>query len=262
MGKTRIALARCMIRVGGLLQSLAVTVMRPDDFADFGRQRYNREVDNWSAASTLEEGLFPTERSLLEHCPMRSGRMLLLGVGGGREAIPFAQQGFSVTGVDFVAEMVERARVNAKEHGLEVEGLVQEISRLEVPPSTFDIAWLSSRMYSCIPTRARRVAMLQRVGRALRDGGVCVCQFHWDHRPLHSPRVLRLHRLLARLTFGHWNYEAGDTLWFNREFLHAFSDEESLRAEFNAAGFKTLHLKVLDQGLLGGAVLGKKENAS
>lgn len=258
MGKARIALARCMIRMGGLLQSLAVAVMRPDDLADFGRQRYCREVDGWSTSETLEEGLTEAERSLLDRCPVRGGRMLLLGVGGGREAIPFAQAGFSVTGVDFVPEMVERAKAYATSRGLELEGLVQEISRLGVPAGTFDIVWLSSRMYSSIPTRARREAMLQQIGRALRNDGVCVCLFHWDRRPLHSPGVLRLHRLLARMTFGLWDYETGDMLWLNREFLHAFSSEDTLRAEFDAAGFRPIHMTVSDQILLGGAVLERK----
>jgi hypothetical protein len=63
--------------------------------------------------------------------------------------------------------MVERARETAARRGLTIEGLVQEISQLDVPAGCYDVVWLSTAMYSCVPTRAKRVEMLQRIGRAL-----------------------------------------------------------------------------------------------
>ena len=64
--------------------------------------------------------------------------------------------------MDFVAEMVERAKANAARQGVALEGLVQEISQLDVPDGVYDLVWLSARMYSCLPTRQRRVEMLRR----------------------------------------------------------------------------------------------------
>ena len=54
-------------------------------------------------------GLNDDEQKLLAELPEATGKnLLLLGVGGGREAIPLAGMGFRVTGVDYAAAMVER----------------------------------------------------------------------------------------------------------------------------------------------------------
>ena len=255
----RILAARFMIRLGRLLQTLAVSVMRPDDLIEFSRRFYAdpASVKGWSRADILDEGLAPEEKDLLERSPVRSGRLLLLGVGGGREAIALAREGFQVTGVDFVAGMIESAKANATGRGISIEGLVQEISRLDVPEGSHDLAWLSARMYSCIPTRRRRTAMLRRIARALRSGGCFICQFHWEPRR-QPPWLCRLHRAVARLTLGHLQFEPGDALLFGNEFLHAFADRALVTEEFNDGGFTALHWSVSGENQSGGAVLQKK----
>jgi len=260
VGRLRIASARFMIRLGKLLQSLAVVVMRPDDLIEFSRRSYARpaSVAGWSRADLVDEGLSQEEQSLLERSPVQAGRLLLLDLGGGREAIALAKRGFSVTGVDFVADMVAQAKANAARQGVALEGLVQEISQLDVPDGVYDLVWLSARMYSCLPTRQRRVEMLRRIVRALRADGCFICQFHWESQLRRSPWLVLLHRAVAWLTLGHLQFEPGDALWFNVEFIHAFADETELRAEFAEGGFEVLHLDFFDENMFGGALLRKK----
>lgn len=247
-----------MIRLGKLIQSLAVTVMRPDDLIEFSRRSYadSASVECWSREDILDEGLTPEEETLLEYSPVRAGRLLLLGIGGGREAIALAKEGFRVTGVDFIVGMVESAKANAARRGISLNGLVQEISRLDVPDESYDLVWLSARMYSCIPTRRRRIAMLRLIARALRAGGYFVCQFYWD--PRRPPRYLTcLHHAFAWLSAGHLRFEPGDTLFFGKEFLHAFADRALVNEEFSEGGFTVLHWSVSDENQSGGAVLQK-----
>jgi SAM-dependent methyltransferase len=228
--RPRVSLARFLIRLGKFVQSTALMVMRPDDLVEFSRQMYARphNVASWGRPDLVERGLNPEEEALLEHLPGKEGRLLLLGVGGGREAIPLARLGFCVTGVDFVPGMVKLAQENAARQGLAIEGLVQEISALDVPPESYDVVWLSAAMYSCVPTRQRRVAMLRRVRQALRPGGHFVCGFHWGVQEEHSPQVERVRRLVATLSRGHLAYEPGDMLWHQVEFIHGFLSEEAL----------------------------------
>lgn len=259
MKHPRILLAQLMIRTGNMLRSLALMVMRPDDLVEFGRRNYARhdKISGWSSDSLLNDGLSNHEMKWLEKSPVDRGNLLLLGVGGGREAIPLAKRGYQVTGVDFVAGMIEQTQANAARRGLHVEGMVQDISRLDVPCASFDIAWISHNMYSCVPSRSRRIAMLKRIAYALRPGGVFICQFRWDRRPRISPHSLRLHRAVALLTWGYRQFEPGDMLWVQQEFLHVFHDECSLRAEFAEGGFKVLFMEVSDENVMGGAVLQK-----
>jgi 2-polyprenyl-3-methyl-5-hydroxy-6-metoxy-1,4-benzoquinol methylase len=235
-----IALARFMIRLGTFLQSSAVMVMPPDDLVEFSRRQYAKptSIESWIREDVVDSGLYSREQQLVEHLPVRTGQLLLLGVGGGREAIPLAKMGFEVTGVDFIPAMVESAIKNAKHSNVEIRGLVQEISTLAVPAEMYDVIWLSPALYSVVPTQSRRVRMLQRAWEALKPGGYLACQFQWDPHQAVSKKKATLQKIIALITLGNRSYESGDMLWGNIEFVHAFSSEQDLIAEFRAARFE------------------------
>jgi SAM-dependent methyltransferase len=257
--RLRIIFGRLLIRLGRFIQSQALMVMRPNDLVEFSRQTYAREkmVEDLGRQDLVHPGLHPDEQALLAKLHLTGGRLLLLGVGGGREAIPLAKMGLEVTGVDFVPEMVEKAKENAARHGMRIEGLVQEISKIDVTTGAYDVAWLSAAMYSCVPTRGRRVEMLKRIGKALKPGGYFICQFRWATKdgPANIWELAR--KVVAFLTLGNLWYEKGDTLSNNIEFVHAFSQEDEVRSEFAEGGFEVIHLRIAEEILLGEAVLRK-----
>jgi ubiquinone/menaquinone biosynthesis C-methylase UbiE len=265
MGNNRMnwrgSLFRVLFRLSGWIRSLSVFVMKPEDLIAFTRRTYGEpgQVKCWNDPTLVERGLQEQELGLLDALPVRAGRLLLLGVGGGREAIPLARKGFEVTGVDFVPEMVARAQAEALRSNLEMEGLVQDIVRLDLPPASFDVVWFTTGLYSSVPTRARRVALLRKLHSALRPQGCAVCQFIWgSNGSVHSPRGIRMGRLIARLTFGNREFEEGDQLWNEREFSHQFLDEDGLRSEFAAGGFSVLRLDVTAELGMGEAILVKE----
>ena len=257
--RPRIIFGRFLIRLGRFIQSLALMVMRPNNLVEFSRQTYatSRMVEGCGRQALAYPVLHPDEQTLLERLHLTRGRLLLLGVGGGREAIPLTQMGFEVTGVDFVPEMVEKARENAVRHGVKIEGITQEISKIDVPAGSYDVVWLSAAMYSCVPARGRRVEMLQRIGKALKPGGYFICQFRWDTEAGAS-RIWELARkIVAFLTLGNLWYEKGDTLSYNIEFIHAFSQEDEVKSEFAEGGFEVIHMHISEEILIGGAMLRK-----
>jgi SAM-dependent methyltransferase len=242
--------------------------MKPDDLVEFSRQTYARphNIEAWSEDSLINAGLSAEEQELLDLAVQggdglraTEGDLLLLGVGGGREAIPLARMGFRVTGVDYVPALVERAVHNAAERGVQIQGLVQEISRLDVPAGAYDVVWLSRAMYSCVPTRTRRVAMVRRIARALKPGGLLLCQFHWNPRPKTTRAGRLLRRLVALATLGNLAYEEGDVLWLRVEFVHAFSSLDRLRSELEDGGMGVLHIQTKPNSARGGAVCRKAE---
>ena len=259
----RIRLARFLLQLGDFIQSLPIMVMKPDDLVEFSRQTYARpqNVEAWAEDPLVDSGLSDDEQELLAEAPTTTGDLLLLGVGGGREAIPMARMGFRVTGVDYVAAMVERARENAARRGVQIEGMVQEISRLDVPAGAYDVVWLSRAMYSCVPTRARRVEMVRRIARALKPGGFFLCQFHWDSRPKHTDMGRRLRRLVAICTLGNLTYESGDTLWLNVEFVHEFSSEDAIRSELEEGGLSVARIRTDPTSIRGSAVCMKNRES-
>jgi SAM-dependent methyltransferase len=255
--RLRVVLGHFLVRLGRFIQSLAPMIMRPGDLVEFSRQCYasSKELEHFSSDKLLRQGLNSLETSLLEKIPISQGRLLLLGLGGGRDAIPLARLGFEVTGVDFVPEMVRRAEENAAREGVKIQGLVGEISTLDLPLGSFDVVWLSQSMYSLVPTRQRRVAMLRRLRNILKPGGYLICMFHWEKGVGFSPKVEMARKIFSVLTWGNLWYEPGDMLWHNVEFVHAFASEEELRSEFEAGGFSLLHLQLPDEGVEGGALL-------
>lgn len=254
--RARVRLGTFLVRLGRFIQSLAVMVMKPDDLIEFTRRTYStpEDIEGWSEQKLVDLGLNQNEKEILEKLPRKSGRLLLLGVGGGREAIPLARMGFQVTGVDFIHGLVQKAQENARKKGVEISGLVQEISRLEVNANSYDVIWLSYGMYSCIPTQERRLKMLYRIKGALKPEGYFVCQFHWDPSPEFSPRVEFLRRVFSFGTLGNLRYEKGDKLSRNIEFIHAFGSEDELVAEFKEGGFKVVHFEK-PEGVRGNAIL-------
>jgi 2-polyprenyl-3-methyl-5-hydroxy-6-metoxy-1,4-benzoquinol methylase len=231
--------------------------MKPDDLVEFSRETYAHpnQVEEFSKEEMVASGLSPDENTLLHQLPLKEGRMLLLGVGGGREAIPLARAGFEITGVDFIPTLVERAIENAEKKGLKISGLVQEISNLQVPDHSYDVVWLSFRLYSSIPTRKRRIEMLRRIQKTLRPDGYFICQFLWDTGTGPSRKVRLCRKIIAYLCLGNLQCEAGDRLWNHTEFMHAFKTEKEIGKEFAAVGFEVVHLHISEEMLSGGAVL-------
>lgn len=253
----RIALARSTIRLGKFIESLAIMIMTSDTLVDYSRQHYSSisSVETWGAEGSQDKGLSQNEISLLEANPIKEGKALVLCVGGGREAITLAQMGFEVTGVDFIPEMVQKAKENVALHGFEMEGLVQDISKLEAPEGSYDVVWLSASMYSCVPTRRRRVEMLRKIRNALRPGGCFICQFCWGMERVSSRKTEIARKLFAFSVLGNTRYEKGDMLWGNVEFIHAFLSEDAVRSEFEEGGFEIIHIDIPGRRGWGGVVL-------
>lgn len=255
----RIRFSRFLLQLGSFIQSLPVIVMRPDDLVEFSRQNYAKShvVGGWADDELVDSGLGEDELALLKAIPTQGGDLLLLGLGGGRDAIALAKIGYRVTGLDYVADMVHRARENAARRGIEIAGLVQEISRLDIPPSSFNLIWLSREMYSCVPTRARRVDMVKRIAKSLKPGGFFLCQYHRYDLPRISKLGLLLRRLIAFCTLGNLGYEEGDTLWYNIEFVHVFSSEDGIHSELEEGGLSVIYMRTDTSSYRAGAVCQK-----
>lgn len=66
-------------------------------------------------------------------------RVIDLGCGVGDNAIFLAQHGFAVTGVDFAPSAIDRARIKARDAGVEVSFAVDDLTRLRTVHGPFDL---------------------------------------------------------------------------------------------------------------------------
>jgi SAM-dependent methyltransferase len=75
---------------------------------------------------------------LIESGRIPSGRAIDLGCGTGSNAIFLAQKGFDVTGVDYAASAIEKARRKADGLEAKVEFIVDDLTNLQKVKGTFD----------------------------------------------------------------------------------------------------------------------------
>ena len=92
-----------------------------------------------------------------------------LGCGRGRHAIPLAQRGYEVTGVDLSDKMLRLARIRSEKDGVRVEWVRGDM-RTFCRPGAFDACLSLFTSFGFFSDRENQ-AVLDNVGRSLKAGG-------------------------------------------------------------------------------------------
>lgn len=96
------------------------------------------------------------------------GRALEFAIGTGRVAVPLAERGVSVTGIELSRPMVDRLRTKADEAAIPV---VMGDMATAVAPGTYSLVYLVFNTISNLLTQAEQVACFRNAARHLRPGG-------------------------------------------------------------------------------------------
>jgi len=108
------------------------------------------------------------------------GPILELGVGSGRLAVPLAEAGWQVTGVDRDPAMLERARRRAEASGKEVSERLElvhaDIEGLDLGAGrpAFKLAFIALNSLMLLPGRAAQASALRTLAKHLAPGGLAV----------------------------------------------------------------------------------------
>ena len=102
-----------------------------------------------------------------------SGRALELGIGTGRIALPLAQRGVPVHGIDLSKAMV--ARLRAKPGGEDIGVTIGDFATTTVD-GTFSLAYLVFNTIMNLTTQAAQVACFRNVAAHLEPGGCFVIE--------------------------------------------------------------------------------------
>jgi SAM-dependent methyltransferase len=133
----------------------------------------------------IECDAFDADRPFIEHWARTLGGPLLdLACGTGRMAIHMALQGYEVTGVDVVPEMIARARQKAAERSVLIEWVVADARTFHLGRQ-FPCIYMLMNAFQFLLTREDQEAMLARVREHLRPEG---CFLFETRNP--SPRNL------------------------------------------------------------------------
>jgi SAM-dependent methyltransferase len=150
---------------------------------------------------------------LVESGRIAPGRAIDLGSGTGSNAVFLAQQGFDVTGVDFAASAIEKARQGATEAGVSVRFVVDDLTQLRHVEGSFDFLVDYGTLDDL--SAKDRDRYLQNLLALTRPGSRYLLWVHeWPSR--------WWERLLARLSGGGGSFEPGEAA---RRFSQHFAVE-------------------------------------
>jgi SAM-dependent methyltransferase len=96
--------------------------------------------------------------------------ILDVGCGPGFYSMLFGSKGYAVTGIDYSDKMVEVARKNAEDRGVDARFMVMDAQNLEFPDDSFDLV-LSRDVFWCLEHPERAYSEILRV---LRPGGMAI----------------------------------------------------------------------------------------
>jgi SAM-dependent methyltransferase len=139
-----------------------MTAIEIDLSAVKDRQRVTWGSADYSAVAAL---IVPMAEQLVQAADLRAGDQVLdVACGTGNAALAAARCGCDVTGVDYVASLLERGRARALAEGLDVTFTEGDAERLPHPDASFD-AVLSCVGVMFTPDQERAAAELVRVCR-------------------------------------------------------------------------------------------------
>jgi ubiquinone/menaquinone biosynthesis C-methylase UbiE len=140
------------------------------DAADWDA-RYDETELLWSAQ--------PNRFVVAELAKLTPGRALDIATGEGRNAVWLAEQGWTVTAVDFSATAIDKARRLAEQRGVEVAWAVADALRRPPEAGTFDLVLIA---YLHLPAEDL-ATVITGAARALAPGGTLLLVAH-DRRNL------------------------------------------------------------------------------
>jgi SAM-dependent methyltransferase len=109
------------------------------------------------------------QSALLDVADRITGSILDSGCGTGENALFFAERGHKVTGIDFLAEPISRAKQKAAERGLTATFLVMDALALKELPEVFDNV-IDSGLFHVFSDDDRR-CYVEGLARVLKPGG-------------------------------------------------------------------------------------------
>jgi len=218
-------------------------------FEDFYGGLYEMILaDRFGEAQSLHEAR--TVKRLLR---LRKGaRVLDIPCGMGRLAIPLARMGLAVTGIDFAANYLRRARRHAKESAVSVHFVRGDMREINYDASFGGVFnWFGSFGYF---SDKENFAFLEKILRALKPGARFLVEglnksWFLAHLPDRLEKTVGKVRLRMHKRFdsessrdrSYWTFSEGGHVERNHLNLRIFTGTE-IRVWFHRAGFREIEL--------------------
>ncbi len=204
---------------------LWLSVLSSQDLIDLTVSSYNGR-SGFEGEEHNSAGLWDWEDAVVREWFCGREKILVAAAGAGREMIALAQSGFSVTGFDAAADLVQTGRRNLAKANVSADLHLAAPCDIPANLEVHDALFVGRGAYHHIPDRHRRIAFLQACGTRLRpESPILIGDFHT--RNSKRPAWLQTR-------------EPGDSV--AGAFVHYFNEQE-VRSEMDEAGFNLLEYR-------------------
>jgi ubiquinone/menaquinone biosynthesis C-methylase UbiE len=147
--------------------------IKKDSISEFG--------SSWTQerfAKIAEQGFWKSEEILVKKYLKPKSKILDIGCGSGRTAIPLSQNGFDVIGVDITPEMINSAKKISSSKNLNIDYRVGDATNLEFPDNYFNGAIFANNGWVQIPGKENREKALTEIYRTIKPGSYFILSAH------------------------------------------------------------------------------------
>lgn len=205
----------------------------------------NKIIEEFSLPETqaiyrdkAKEGLWGSEKTLIQKFFKQGARVLDLGCGTGRVSIPLKRLGYIVVGIDIVPAMIESAVSIACSENVEIDYQVGDARSLPFESNSFEGVIFSNNGWTQIPGKKERVEALTDICRVVKTDCYVIFVVNirkfWKFPFFWSRQWLKVN-VLKKLGFFVRENEYGDT-FFTRtrnhssyQFIHIPSHRDVLK---------------------------------
>ncbi|WP_194778166.1 class I SAM-dependent methyltransferase [Pararhodonellum marinum] len=181
--------------------------------------------------------LFNWEREAIQEYFSKGSRILIIAVGGGREAYNLFKLGYEVHPYEYNEELRQFGNDFFLREGMPLT--IGDVKRDAFPNTTltFDGIIIGWGAYTHIKGRDLRITHLKQAYELLNPEGFLMISFWpWSHRYLNLNRIHKIGNFFSRLS-GNNKVELGDALM--PEFCHFYKQEE-IELELQLSGLKVV----------------------
>jgi ubiquinone/menaquinone biosynthesis C-methylase UbiE len=199
---------------------------------DYPSQYHQDYPENFDEI-TKKQGLYYDVNRYKELAAAVNGQILEICCGTGRVAIPLAQEGFSVTGVDISSGMLDQFRKNLRKEDENVKTRImlieQNAATLSLDNKEFKLVIIPFNSFLCIPDFNDQCKTLKSIADHLADDGILVMdvvnplQLKVDGDPIPKPFFTRRNPNTGNLYTRFAMVDAFDEN--HRQRLHGWYDE-------------------------------------
>ena len=115
------------------------------------------------------------------HFLRKESKILDLACGYGRFTIPLAIKGYNVEGIDITPLFIERARREARRHGLEINLRVGDMTDLPYDSDSFDTVICMWNAFSELANDRDQIKGILEIYRVMKAGGMAIVEVR-NHR--------------------------------------------------------------------------------